>query len=82
MPLNRAISMFFSGADFAGPVALALALSLDHAVPYRDQIVIATFAVVAVSIIVQGSTMPMLVHRLKIACEPERNSLEAITPDN
>jgi NhaP-type Na+/H+ or K+/H+ antiporter len=45
-------------------------MSLDQTIPYCDQIVIATFAVVAVSIIVQGSTMPVLVHQLGIACEP------------
>jgi CPA1 family monovalent cation:H+ antiporter len=36
--------LFWGG--LRGALALALALSLDHGVPYRDQIVIATFAVI------------------------------------
>ena len=47
-----------------GALALALALSLPDRVPLRDDIVIATFAIVAFSVLAQGLTMPMLLRRL------------------
>lgn len=47
-----------------GALALALALSLPLGVPLRDEIVVATFGVVAFSIVVQGLTMPLLLRRL------------------
>lgn len=46
-----------------GALALALALSLPNAMPYRGEIVVTTFGVVAFSIIVQGLTMPLLLRR-------------------
>jgi len=42
---------------------LALALSLPPGLMYRNQIVIATFSVVAFSVIVQGIAMPLLLKR-------------------
>ena len=47
-----------------GALALALAQSLPAGLPKRDEIVAAAFAVVALSIIVQGLTMPPLLRRL------------------
>ena len=47
-----------------GALALALALSLPDSLPLRDTIVVATFGVVAFSIIVQGLTMPLLLRAL------------------
>jgi CPA1 family monovalent cation:H+ antiporter len=47
-----------------GALALALALSLPEALAHRAEIIQATFAVVAFSIIVQGLTMPMVMRRL------------------
>ncbi len=46
-----------------GALALALALSLPDAMPYRSEIVVTTFAVVAFSIVVQGLTMPLLLRK-------------------
>ncbi|MCP5411363.1 MAG: sodium:proton antiporter [Alphaproteobacteria bacterium] len=43
-----------------GALALALSLSLPADLPMRDGVVIATFAVVAFSVVVQGLTMPTL----------------------
>lgn len=48
-----------------GALALALALALPPAIPMRDTIVIATFAVVGFSVVIQGLTMPWLLKRLK-----------------
>jgi len=47
-----------------GALALALALSLPASLPLRDAIIIATFAVVAFSVLVQGLTMPTLLRSL------------------
>jgi CPA1 family monovalent cation:H+ antiporter len=50
-----------------GALALALALSLTPALPYRDQILNLTFGVVIFSILVQGLTIKPLVRILKLA---------------
>lgn len=47
-----------------GALGLALALSLPDELPMRDVIVVATFGVVAFSIVVQGLTMPLLMRAL------------------
>ena len=47
-----------------GALALALALSLPATLPMRDTVVVATFAVAAFSIVVQGMTMPLLLRWL------------------
>jgi monovalent cation:H+ antiporter, CPA1 family len=47
-----------------GALGLALALSLPEELPMRDVIVVATFAVVVFSIVVQGLTMPLLLKAL------------------
>jgi CPA1 family monovalent cation:H+ antiporter len=56
--------LFWGG--MRGALALALALSLPGTIAYRSEIVLAAFAVVAFSVIVQGVTMPLLLKRLKI----------------
>lgn len=61
--------LFWGG--LRGALALALALSLPRALPFRDQIVIAAFGVVAFSVIVQGVTMPLLLRRLNLLTEKE-----------
>ena len=43
-----------------GALGLALALSMPESLPLRDEILIATFAVVAFSVVLQGLTMPPL----------------------
>jgi CPA1 family monovalent cation:H+ antiporter len=50
-----------------GALALALALSLTAAFPYREQILNLTFGVVIFSILVQGLTIKPLVRILKLA---------------
>ena len=47
-----------------GALGLALALSLPQSLPFRNEILIATFGVVAFSVIAQGVTMPFLLKRL------------------
>lgn len=53
-----------------GALGLALALSIPASVPYRDEILIATFIAVAFSIVVQGLTMPLLLRATDIAPRP------------
>jgi CPA1 family monovalent cation:H+ antiporter len=47
-----------------GALALALALALPPSLAMRNEIVVATFGVVAFSVIVQGLTMPLLLRML------------------
>jgi CPA1 family monovalent cation:H+ antiporter len=47
-----------------GALGLALALSIPRNVPFRDEILVATFEVVAFSVIFQGLTIPVLLRRL------------------
>jgi CPA1 family monovalent cation:H+ antiporter len=49
-----------------GALALALALSLNSAFPYRGQILNLTFGVVIFSIVIQGLTIKLLVRILKL----------------
>lgn len=48
-----------------GALGLALALSLPATTPLRDEVVVATFATVAFSMLAQGLTMPALLRRLR-----------------
>ncbi len=50
-----------------GALSLALALSLDSAFPYRDQILNLTFGVVVFSILVQGLSIKPLLRILRLA---------------
>ncbi|MTJ81086.1 MAG: sodium:proton antiporter [Telmatospirillum sp.] len=52
------------GGGLRGALGLALALSLPHSLPGRDEIVTTTFGVAAFSIVVQGLSMPGLLRRL------------------
>jgi len=61
--------MFWGG--LRGALALALALGLPPAMPFREQIVSVAFAVVAFSVIVQGLTMTPLLRRLNLLPSPE-----------
>jgi len=54
-----------------GALGLALALSLPKTLPMHDEILIATFGVVAFSVIVQGLTMPFLL-KFRSKDEPEK----------
>lgn len=62
VPLRQQHVLWWGG--LRGALALALALSLPRALALRDEIVIATFGVVAFSVLVQGLTMPLLLKKL------------------
>jgi len=55
-------TLFWGG--LRGALALALALGVPESLPYRQEILIATFGVVAFSVFVQGSTVTPLMKRL------------------
>ncbi|MBL8088333.1 MAG: hypothetical protein JNM85_09745 [Chthonomonas sp.] len=47
-----------------GALSLALAIGLPEGIPFREQVVAVTFGVVALFVIVQGMTMPLLMRKL------------------
>jgi len=55
-----------------GALGLVLALALPESLLERDEIIVATFAVVAFSIFVQGLTMPLLIRRLGLVQGDDR----------
>lgn len=61
-PIRNPLMMSWAG--MRGVVSLAAALALPSAFPGRDVILIATFAVILVTVIVQGSTLAPLVRLL------------------
>lgn len=67
IPLNWQHVMVWGG--LRGGLALALALSLEHDFPARDQILALTFGVVVFSILVQGFTLKPLLDLLGLAQE-------------
>jgi CPA1 family monovalent cation:H+ antiporter len=56
------ITVFLAG--MRGALPLALALSLPDTIPFRPQIIDATFAVVLVTIVVQGAPLEVLLKRM------------------
>ena len=61
---NHQHILFWGG--LRGALALALALGLPSELEYREQIITASFGVVAFSIFVQGVTMTPLLRSLKV----------------
>ena len=64
IPINEQHVLWWGG--LRGALALALALSLPNDLNQRNQITIATFAVVTFSVVVQGLTMPWLLRLTKL----------------
>jgi CPA1 family monovalent cation:H+ antiporter len=58
---------FFAG--MRGALALALALGLPAQFPHRSEIVDATFAIVLVTLVLQGATIETFIKRLPLALE-------------
>jgi CPA1 family monovalent cation:H+ antiporter len=59
-------STVISWAGMRGVVTLAIALSLPEAMPGRDLILAAAFAVILVTVMVQGTTMGPLIRLLRL----------------
>lgn len=64
VPMREQHVLWWGG--LRGALALALVLALPPGFPLRDEIVVAAFAVVSFSVLVQGLTMPMLLRLLGI----------------
>ena len=58
-------------AGMRGVVTLAIALSLPEAMPGRDTILASAFAVILVTVLVQGTTMGWLIRRLRLGAGDE-----------
>lgn len=76
LPLAFQHTLFWGG--LRGALALALALAVPPAVPERGAIILASFVVVAFSILVQGLTMPWLIRRLDLARKPAEPEVAAV----
>ncbi|MCW2239989.1 Na+/H+ antiporter [Azospirillum canadense] len=61
-----AVPVIMSWAGMRGVVSLAVALSIPEAFPGRDVILVTTWAVILVSILVQGTTLAPLVRAMRL----------------
>ena len=74
VPMQYQHTLFWGG--LRGSLALALALGVPVTVPYRTEILIATFGVVAFSIFIQGSTVTPLMRFLgELPAKNDRSAL-------
>lgn len=64
-PLGWRKSTVLSWAGMRGVVTLAVALSLPTAMPGRDLMLITAFAVIFVTVVVQGATLGWVIERLR-----------------
>ena len=68
VPLKEQHFLWWAG--LRGALALALALSLPAETPYRDEILVAAFGVVAFSSLVQGLTAGLALRALGLNGDP------------
>jgi CPA1 family monovalent cation:H+ antiporter len=68
--------LFWGG--LRGALGLALALGIPEEFPFRRQIILVTFAVVAFSVFVQGLTMKPLMRELGLIPKRKKKQVEEI----
>jgi CPA1 family monovalent cation:H+ antiporter len=68
IPLRKQHILWWGG--LRGALSLGLALALPQAIPFRNEIVVAAFGVVAFSVLVEGLTMPLLLRILGFRPDP------------
>jgi len=78
LPATFQHTLFWGG--LRGALALALALAVPAVVPERIAIILTAFVVVAFSILIQGLTMPWLIHRFGLA-QPTEEAVAASETD-
>ncbi|MBC3786975.1 cation:proton antiporter [Spirosoma utsteinense] len=64
LTLDDKAPLMLTWGGLRGGISIALALSIDSSVPYKDLIVTITYAVVLASVMGQGLTMERLIRRL------------------
>jgi CPA1 family monovalent cation:H+ antiporter len=64
LELDEKAPLMLTWGGLRGGISIALALSIDEAVPHKDFIVTITYSAVLFSVIVQGLTMERLIKRL------------------
>ncbi|WP_186249356.1 MULTISPECIES: sodium:proton antiporter, partial [unclassified Burkholderia] len=69
-----------SWAGMRGVVTLAIALSLPEAMPGRDVILVASFAVILVTVLLQGTTIGPLIRLLRLPQRVEREAHHLTEP--
>jgi len=67
---------FLWWSGLRGALALALALALPSETPYRDEILVGAFAVVAFSALVQGLTAGPALRALRLDGKPRADDAE------
>jgi CPA1 family monovalent cation:H+ antiporter len=77
-PRPSARGVFLVGwAGMRGVVTLAAALTIPEDVPGRPALIVAAFAVVAGTLLIQGTTLPWLVRRLRVTGpDPAQDALQ------
>ena len=77
-PPPASIPLIIGWAGMRGVVSLAAALALPRQIPGRDVVLFATFGVIAVTVLVQGSTLGPLIRRFlkPSAEEPVQHALD------
>jgi CPA1 family monovalent cation:H+ antiporter len=68
-PMPPAIPLIASWAGMRGAVSLAAALALPIDVPQRNLLLFLTFAVIAVTLLGQGLTFPLLLRRVNLPAD-------------
>ncbi len=69
-PLGGRAALVISWAGMRGVVTLAVALSLPAAMPERDLMLVAAFAVILVTVLVQGTSLGWMIKHARPAEDP------------
>jgi Na+/H+ antiporter len=82
-PLDRSSAVVMSWAGMRGVVTLAVALSLPEQMPARDFMLLAAFGVIFVTVVVQGSTLGLMIRISGIRqTEAEAAPMSVIAAEN
>lgn len=68
-----AASLVMSWAGMRGVVTLAVALSVPETMPGRDLVLVSAFVVILVTVLIQGTTLGMLIRLLGVGIVEDRN---------
>jgi CPA1 family monovalent cation:H+ antiporter len=75
-----AFPLLMGWAGMRGAVSLAAALALPVNFPYRDPILLITFTVILVTLLIQGSTLSVVIRLLKLNASPDAEAAPAYAP--